>query len=99
MPKIKYTKEQTMIYNTTTKYWATRTPTKTGMNSDDPEWLGVSALLVTPVIWLLNDTNITGYRVGHKWTKPNTHNINKSWIPDKPNGSRNEPNMVCTCKS
>jgi hypothetical protein len=37
------------------------------MNSDVPEWLGVSALLVTPVMWLLNDTDIIcyEYRVGH----------------------------------
>ena len=55
------------LQNTTTKYWATRTPTKTGLNSDVPEWLGVSALLVTPVMWLLNDTDIIcyEYRVGH----------------------------------
>ena len=67
MPTIKYTKEQTMIYNTTNKYWATQTTNKTRVNSDAPEWLGVSAVLETPVIWLLNDTHITGYWVGHKW--------------------------------
>ena len=67
MAKIKYAKGQTMIYNTTTKYWAAQTPDKTGVNSDASEWVGVCALQVTPVIWLLNETNITGYRVGHKW--------------------------------
>jgi hypothetical protein len=45
MPTIKYTKEQTMIYNTTTKYWATQTSNTTRVNSDAPEWLGISVVL------------------------------------------------------
>ena len=39
-----------MIYDTTTKYWATQTTNKTGVNSDAPEWLGVSALLNRKVL-------------------------------------------------
>ena len=86
------------LQNTTTKCWATRTPTKTGMDSDVPEWLCVSALLVTSVMWLLNDTNTICYE--SRWTPIiNTYNIYKSWIPDKLNGSKNEPNTVYTCKS
>jgi hypothetical protein len=34
-------------------------PTKTGMNSGAPEGLKISTPHVTPVVLLLNDTNIT----------------------------------------
>ena len=68
--KKKYKETNNDIQNTTNKYGAIGTPTKTEVNSDVPEWLGVSALLVTPVMWLLNDTNSIwyGYRFGHQWT-------------------------------
>ena len=43
----KYKETNNDIQNTTNKYGAIGTPTKTEVNSDVPEWLGVSALLVT----------------------------------------------------
>jgi hypothetical protein len=43
---------------------------KPGVNSDAPEWLAVPAPHVTPVVLLLNDTNIIRYEnsVGHQYT-------------------------------
>jgi hypothetical protein len=54
---------------------------KPGVNSDAPEGLAVPAPHVTPVVVLLNDTNIIRYenRVGHQYTKINTNNINKTF--------------------
>jgi hypothetical protein len=46
----KYKEKNNDIQNTTNKYGAIGTPTKTDVNSDVPEWLGVSALLVTPIM-------------------------------------------------
>jgi hypothetical protein len=48
-----------------------------------PEGLTVSAPHVTPVIVLLNLTNIIWYRnrVGHQYVKINTNSINKTLPP------------------
>ena len=48
------------LQNTTHKpnHRAIRTPLKPRVNSGAPEGLAVSAPLVTPVVLLLNDTNI-----------------------------------------
>jgi hypothetical protein len=43
----KYKETNNDIQNTTNKYGTIGTPTKTEVNSYVPEWLGVSALLVT----------------------------------------------------
>jgi hypothetical protein len=42
----------------TTKDRGTRTPLKPAVNSGAPEGLAIPAPLVTPVVLLLNDTNI-----------------------------------------
>ena len=53
-----------------TRYWATRTSRKALVISGAPEVFAVSAPHVTPVVLLLNDTNIIWYwnRVGHQYT-------------------------------
>jgi len=56
MTKRKRTKGQTPIYKTLQR--ATRTLLKMGVNPGAPERLAVPAPHVTPVMLLLNDTNI-----------------------------------------
>ena len=52
-----------------TKDRATRTLQKSGVNSGTQEGLAVPAPRVTPVVLLLNDTNIIWYRnrIGHQY--------------------------------
>ena len=74
---------QNITWKTTAR--ATWTPLKPGMNSGAPEGLAVPVPEVTPVVLLLNDTNIIWYgnRVGHQYTSINTNNINKTWTSSK----------------
>jgi predicted choloylglycine hydrolase len=44
---------------------ATRTPLHTGVNSGAQEGLAVSAPLVTPVVLMLSDTNIIGFKISN----------------------------------
>jgi hypothetical protein len=56
--KLKSTNNDLQITTQTTKDSATRAPLKLGENSGVPEGLAVPVSLVTPVMLLLNDTNI-----------------------------------------
>ena len=76
------------LQNTTTKYWATQTLTKTDVISNPSEWLSVPALLVTPVI--------KQHKYHLIWNSCRTPiNVNKtdsikSWTLDKTNEIKNE---------
>ena len=72
-PKSKGTKVQTTIYKTQrttqkTKDWAKQTPLKLWTNSGAPLELAVPAPLITPVVLLLNETNVTWH--GIRISKP-----------------------------
>jgi len=58
-----YKRTNNDLQNTThkTKDRATRSPLKPGVDTGAPEGLAVPVPLVTPIMLLLNDTNIIGY--------------------------------------
>ena len=60
---------------------ATQNPLKPGMNSSVPERLAFPALRLTPVVLLLNDTNVLWYgnSVENQYTQTNTNNRDRTW--------------------